>query len=448
MKVGAGNNGSVERIYDADERKNACWYRSYAEISPCTHPSGITFTINDSDTHTSHCKHCSVSETAEHFNSDGSGTCVCGYKDGNEYHTITIATSSNDTYYEGVGVMANVGNDKPYTLPVCSTFPDGYDFAGWVVNPQSHNNGIRPNEGETLLPAGENITVTANVTIFARYRALEISLADDGDNHETIYNYDGRKATTVTLTGRTFYKDGNWNTLCLPFAVTDGDATDGVTFSSTPLEGATVLTLDNATFENSTLTLNFEETSAMEPGKPYLVKWASDTEHPTIVNPVFHGVTISNTSTSEKAVVADIVTFKGEYAPLNIGEEGDLTILYLGADNTFRYPKGAMDINAFRAYIHANTSLGDVNGDGVVNVTDVTMLVDNILGKSNDNFIMANADITRDGDITVTDVTALVNLILGGNSIVKMVVNGADGITFGGGGNEPARVAGTTYQDD
>ncbi|MBO4820481.1 MAG: hypothetical protein J5548_03340, partial [Prevotella sp.] len=63
-----------------------------------------------------------------------------------------------------------------------------------------------------------------------------------------------------------------------------------------------------------------------------------------------------------------------------------------------------------------------------------------ILGKSNDNFIMANADITRDGDITVTDVTALVNLILGGNSIVKMVVNGADGITFGGNGSGPARV--------
>ena len=449
MMVGAGNNGSVERTYDADERKNACWYRSYAELSPCTHPSGITFTINDSDTHTSHCKHCSVSETAEHFNSDGSGTCVCGYKDGNEYHTITIATSSNDTYYEGVGVMANVGNDKPYTLPVCSTFPDGYDFAGWVVNPQSHNNGIRPNEGETLLPAGENITVTANVTIFARYRALEISLADDGDNHETIYNYDGRKATTVTLTGRTFYKDGNWNTLCLPFAVTDGDATDGVTFSGTPFEGATVLTLDNATFENSTLTLNFEETSAMEPGKPYLVKWASDTEHPTIFNPVFNDVTISNTSTSDKAVVAGIVTFTGQYAPLKIGEEGDLTILYLGADNTFRYPDGAMDINAFRAYIHANTSLGDVNGDGVVNVTDVTLLVDYILGKEvDDSFIFENADVTRDGTISVTDVTALVDLILGGNSIVKMVVNGADGITFGGGGNEPARVAGTTYQDD
>ncbi|MBO4822524.1 MAG: hypothetical protein J5548_13800 [Prevotella sp.] len=69
-----------------------------------------------------------------------------------------------------------------------------------------------------------------------------------------------------------------------------------------------------------------------------------------------------------------------------------------------------MDINAFRAYDHANTSLGDVNGDGEINVTDVT---------------------------------AFVNLILGSNSIVNVVANLDDvPITFGGGGSGPARVAG------
>ncbi len=107
MMVGAGNNGSVESILDAAERVDGCWFRTYAEISPCTHPSGFTYTINEDGTHTSHCKHCSLAETAAHFNSDGTGTCVCGYEDGGDYYTITLATSSNGTDYEGVGVMAN-----------------------------------------------------------------------------------------------------------------------------------------------------------------------------------------------------------------------------------------------------------------------------------------------------------------------------------------------------
>jgi len=161
--------------------------------------------------------------------------------------------------------------------------------------------------------------------------------------------------------------------------------------------------------------------------------------NPTIVDPVFNGVTIDNASTNENAVSADIVSFTGQYSPLNIGEEGNVGILYLAADNTFRYPDGAMDINAFRAYIYTNTSLGDVNSDGDVNVTDVTMLVNHILGVEDDNFFIENADLTQDGEVTVTDVTALVNLILNGTSVVKMVVNGADGITFSGGGNGPAR---------
>ena len=222
--------------------------------------------------------------------------------------------------------------------------------------------------------------------------------------------------------------------------MTDGDETDGVSFSGTPLEGATVLTLDEATLGDGTLTFNFEEVTAMEPGKPYLIKWANDSEHPTIVNPVFHGVTISNTSTDEKAVDSGIVYFKGHYAPLSIGKEGDLPVLYLGSDNTFRYPDDAMNINAFRACFYSNADLGDVNDDGDVNVTDVSMLVNHILGAEDENFNINNADVTRDGSVTITDVTALVNLILNGNSVLKIVVNGADGITFGGGGTGVARL--------
>lgn len=55
---------------------------------------------------------------------------------------------------------------------------------------------------------------------------------------------------------------------------------------------------------------------------------------------------------------------------------------------------------------------GDVNGDGEVNVTDVTALVNIILGSTTD-YDTAIADVNGDGEVNVTDVTALVNIILG-----------------------------------
>lgn len=71
----------------------------------------------------------------------------------------------------------------------------------------------------------------------------------------------------------------------------------------------------------------------------------------------------------------------------------------------------------------------------------MTLLVDNILGKEDESFIFENADITRDGIVSVTDVTALTDIILGGNSILKVVVNGAEGLTFCGSESGPARVS-------
>ena len=53
---------------------------------------------------------------------------------------------------------------------------------------------------------------------------------------------------------------------------------------------------------------------------------------------------------------------------------------------------------------------GDVNMDGEVNVSDVTMLVSMILGNTTMN---TAADVNTDGEVNVSDVTALVSIILG-----------------------------------
>ena len=61
------------------------------------------------------------------------------------------------------------------------------------------------------------------------------------------------------------------------------------------------------------------------------------------------------------------------------------------------------------------TLLGDVNNDGFVNVTDVMLTVNYVVGQAPAGFIEANADMNADGLITVTDVIAIVNIAVSGN---------------------------------
>ena len=65
---------------------------------------------------------------------------------------------------------------------------------------------------------------------------------------------------------------------------------------------------------------------------------------------------------------------------------------------------------------YAKVLIGDVNRDGLVNIADVTSLVNIILGKDNNEPYIYDhdaADVNQDTRINITDVTGLVNIILG-----------------------------------
>ena len=55
----------------------------------------------------------------------------------------------------------------------------------------------------------------------------------------------------------------------------------------------------------------------------------------------------------------------------------------------------------------------DVNGDGTVNISDVTTLVDFVLGKNTSPCVEAACDVNGDGSVNISDVTYLVDVILG-----------------------------------
>lgn len=63
--------------------------------------------------------------------------------------------------------------------------------------------------------------------------------------------------------------------------------------------------------------------------------------------------------------------------------------------------------------------LGDVNKDGNVNISDVTALIDALLGGNSavetDNYSPANSDVNEDNNVNISDVTALIDMLLSGN---------------------------------
>ena len=86
-----------------------------------------------------------------------------------------------------------------------------------------------------------------------------------------------------------------------------------------------------------------------------------------------------------------------------------------GADESgHRYQQpvfGELDPHHFT--VHMSFILGDVNGDGAVNIADVTNLIDYLLGTTSSPINISAADVHGDGVINIADVTALIDLLLG-----------------------------------
>lgn len=59
--------------------------------------------------------------------------------------------------------------------------------------------------------------------------------------------------------------------------------------------------------------------------------------------------------------------------------------------------------------------IGDVNGDGTVDVSDVNAVINIILGNASESDYPGQADIDGSGGIDVSDVNRLINIILTNN---------------------------------
>ena len=319
-------------------------------LSVYTHYDGIlanTLTINGGNiTADTDCNSCDALYSGLHLtinggtvsaNATGSGArAICAYGNVNYNGGNVSATAPNGTAIRSDQANYTFSWRTPadrITIGATGLYaPNAYKTATFN---RLFTDGTATYSG-TL--TGAEIAVLAGKTL-----APCLALADNADNTTLVNNYDGKEFAAVQLSGRKLYKDGDWNTLCLPF---------DLALAGSPLEGADVRELIPSTsgLSGTTLTLNFTAENAvteLKAGKPYIIKWASGSN---IENPVFTGVTIDNALHN-----ADFIggTFKGTYDPIEWTTENK-SILFLGSGNTLYYPKPNGDqnphLNAFRAY--------------------------------------------------------------------------------------------------
>ena len=285
------------------------------------------------------------------------GTAVAG--------TYSMQDGHNKTYVDGDDVTAyGDASQQADAITLTINKNDGVGCALTIVN-----NGQKSQR--TTDTSNYGFTPHGNVTIelfFYDTTSGMIELANDADNSTALTTANGKKRM-VTLSGRTLKRDGNWNTLCLPF---DFDITGSVLDKT----GMTLKELDTETADNghltgldgSTLYLNFKSADKqIKAGKPYIIKWTKPNNYNSskdITDPVFGAVTIDNSSPESVTSADGNVTFAGQYSPFSIVESGATgdnqgninEILLLAAGNKLGYSQTPRTLHCFRCHFYVPTN--------------------------------------------------------------------------------------------
>ena len=64
-------------------------------------------------------------------------------------------------------------------------------------------------------------------------------------------------------------------------------------------------------------------------------------------------------------------------------------------------------------YAGEDLVVGDANCDGLVNITDVTFVINIILGKAETHYSLEAVDVNGDGLVNISDVSEIIHIILG-----------------------------------
>ena len=229
------------------------------------------------------------------------GFTYSGYEAGELLDGHNIVTSNHEgnmTRFTGLtSATKHFTAQNGTVLTISFTVADGTTLTGLTTTLSNIAFSYKDSESRSVTshhPAGGDQPFSATAAV---------TLANASDNTTTITAADGYLAE-VTLADRMLYKDGKWNTLCLPF---------NLVLAGSPLDGATARPLTEASISGTVLNLTFgDAVSTLVAGTPYIIKWESADN---ITSPVFSGVTIDKTTHDYDNAAADDlrVRFLGTY---------------------------------------------------------------------------------------------------------------------------------------
>ena len=285
------------------------------------------------------------------------------------------ATGNNAAGILGVDMLSDciITMKNCYNVGAISGQYENGGLSGWMgdnaITENCYNNGDVSGSNIESFGRGNGIQITNCFDPVTNWPALPSSPAEDFSNgvifaklfdaapvwhmefanpaHPVLYdaalvlkeNFPNRfvAAEGVDLTlERTIYADGEWETVCLPFALTAAQVAE--VFG----EGTKLAALTGSEGE----TLEFSTVTALEAGTPYLLL-------PTVAftSKELEGVTLV---AGEPTAVAEAgLAFTGVYEPTKI-DQGDL---FIAAGNKLKPSDGESAMKAFRAYF-------DVVGEG------------------------------------------------------------------------------------
>ena len=255
--------------------------------------------------------------------------------------------------YDGTSNLAviiddNTGESSTSPHMACRVFNTDSKQALYIHSNSTDFDPLSPPEKAQSNNNLNNTAYVKNQLFFNIVTPGTLELSNDGKANETAINEAAAtgKPYDVTLSGRTLYKDGEWNTLCLPF---------NVVLKGSILDGATAKTLTDASIYTKNVNLTFgnpnsetEPVTELKAGLPYIIKWESGED---IENPVFKGVTIVSTSEANRTIekAGGYVKFIGYYDAFDITPD-DTDIYYMTAGSTLKHTGVNRTLKACRAY--------------------------------------------------------------------------------------------------